>query len=114
MVADCKASVPYFTFPVIIPFCEYEIVFANTIMREVRIICKYIFLITVIQPLKGMDSLGWATLKLLAESQDFFYGHYGISKILLNKKLKVDRETKEIALDRTSTRLNSSHSQISY
>ena len=57
MVAACKASVPYFTFPVMIPFCEYETLFARTIMTDERIICKYIFLITVVQSLKGMDSL---------------------------------------------------------
>ena len=56
-MADCKASVPYFTFPVIIPFCEYEIVFANTIMRDKRIICKNILLKTVMEFLKGMDSM---------------------------------------------------------
>lgn len=56
-MADRKTSVPYFTFPAMIPFCEYEIVFAKTIMREGRIICKYIFLKTVIKVLKGMDSV---------------------------------------------------------
>src|SRR5688572_10482314 len=56
-VADGKASMPYFTLPVIIPFCECEIVFANTIIKEERIICKSIFLIIAIQPLKDMDSL---------------------------------------------------------
>jgi len=56
-VADGKASMPYFTLPVIIQFCECEIVFANTIIKEERIICKSIFLIIAIQPLKDMDSL---------------------------------------------------------